>query len=526
MKNELELLIKNKKLSNEKWQELVCDLIDIVSENKYNRIYYLLEKENLLEDLSFDKIVELLDGIVSDSEDGKYCDESYFDYAIDEDVVIGDESWIDEIDMAFRGIQNLFNQKKYKQVIECYEKIFLITERKYEELHSLLPNYYHIEEILESKVNEHYMNYLDAIYYSEIDDKISKFAEVLIEHRYNYMKNNILHNFCEKHEEFRKEIIPSIVKKCMGYHYNTVSQLIFQLLLEEDGIKAVFIFLKENVKENIYIFTLFCRYMQDNQLYEELLKNLLELENVNMYDNQRESVFQKIIDIAKILGDEKIKEKYLYKINDLNPRLNYTLQICKKIDMSNKIKEIEKLNKKFIVNEENNKEKILIELILGNIQNAFQEYEKINKYDREDVKDLITYYLFKFGNESIKEKKLLSSQIKAQINAIDDNVDIDEIFNIMQFTKKDNLIPFVLEAEKRFSSKISRKTKEILGRQERGYYSQIAKYLVILVEYYYEENRKEEFKQLLYIYQLEYKRYNLYQKCIKEELAKSSVKIL
>ena len=96
----------------------------------------------------------------------------------------------------------------------------------------------------------------------------------------------------------------------------------------------------------------------------------------------------------------------------------------------------------------------------------------------------------------------------------------------MQFTRDNNiLIGFVSDTERSFSSKISRKTKEILGRQERGHYSKMAKYLVILAEHYYEENKLEEFRQLLYKYQQEYKKYTLYQRCIKEELGNSSIKI-
>ena len=92
---ELEKIIRNKELSNEQWKELVCDLIQIIPENKYTLLY---------------------------------------------------------------------------------EKIFEITERNYEELHSLLPKYYDIEEILESKVEEHYYNYLEAIFYSKDINTMEKLA--------------------------------------------------------------------------------------------------------------------------------------------------------------------------------------------------------------------------------------------------------------------------------------------------------------------------------------------------------------
>lgn len=65
---------------------------------------------------------------------------------------------------------------------------------------------------------------------------------------------------------------------------------------------------------------------------------------------------------------DELKRKYLYKINDLHPKLTYTVQICENFSVDDQIKEISKLSDKFIVVKEKNEcEKILIDLILGKI---------------------------------------------------------------------------------------------------------------------------------------------------------------
>lgn len=116
IKNKLEEKIKNKELSNEQWQEIVCDLLSCIPENKLTRVNYLINKDEVQEDLTFEQINKIIDEVIANAEGGEYCDETYYDYSIDEQVVIGDESWIDEIDKALKGIKGLFNKKKYKIV--------------------------------------------------------------------------------------------------------------------------------------------------------------------------------------------------------------------------------------------------------------------------------------------------------------------------------------------------------------------------------------------------------------------------
>ena len=265
---ELEKIIRNKELSNEQWKELVCDLIQIIPENKYTRVNYLINKDELKENLTYEEIENILETIIIDAEDGKYCDDSYFDYGLDEEIVIGDESWIDEIDRAFIGIKGLFNQKKYEQVILLYEKIFEITERNYEELHSLLPKYYDIEEILESKVEEHYYNYLEAIFYSKDINTMEKLATAFKEHNYNYEKGNIIHEFCKNHENFTKEMIKPIINMLLQERRFYIEKIIFKLLIEKNGTEEVLEFLKENINKNIWVFNELCNYMEKKGEYK------------------------------------------------------------------------------------------------------------------------------------------------------------------------------------------------------------------------------------------------------------------
>ena len=116
IKNKLEEKIKNKELSNEQWQEIVCDLLSCIPENKLTRVNYLINKDEVQEDLTFEQINKIIDEVIANAEGGEYCDETYYDYSIDEQVVIGDKAWIDEIDKALKGIKGLFNKKKYKEL--------------------------------------------------------------------------------------------------------------------------------------------------------------------------------------------------------------------------------------------------------------------------------------------------------------------------------------------------------------------------------------------------------------------------
>lgn len=523
MEKEFEQMIKNKKLENEEWQKLVCELIKIIPENKYNRLNYIINKNNLEENLTFNEIIEILDKIVEDAEKGLYRENYYFDYRLDMDVVEGDESWIDEIDRAFRGIKGLLKQEKYEQAMKAYEHIFEITDRNYEELYTLLPEYYYIEEKLEGNIEEHYFNYLETIYYTKNIDRNQKYIEVFINHKWHYTNSNIIYEFCKKHENFRKEMINPIVEKLAQEKYGYAEGIIFHLLMAKGEIQAVMEFLKNNIKKNIYVFKLFYDYMLEKEKYQELLENLYILENVEMDLSQKEQIYEKIIKVADIIKDENIKDKYLYKINELNPCLKYTLQICKNFSLDKKIEQIEKLNEKFIVKKDNQDEKILIELILGKVEKVYTIYEKMEKYEKQEVENLIIYYLLKFWNKEKRDKKLLTMELKNEIIKLDYSSEIDQILNIMDFTKKEIKKEFIESIENNFSKKIKKETQYILQIQDRARYQKIANHLVILVEHLYQEERQTQAKELLQKYQEEYKRYNAYRKCIKEELEKSSI---
>ena len=133
MEKEFQKIIKEKELTNEQLKEMVCDLIKLVPESKYSRINYIINKDTLVEDLSFDEIIKIIDELIEDAENERYCDTSYYDYHLDEEIVEGDESWIDEIDRAFRGIKGLMNKKQYQEAMIAYGRIFDITEGNYEE---------------------------------------------------------------------------------------------------------------------------------------------------------------------------------------------------------------------------------------------------------------------------------------------------------------------------------------------------------------------------------------------------------
>ena len=521
IKKELEERVKDKELSNEQWQELVCDLLRIIPENKFKRVNYLINKDELQENLTFEEISEMLDGVISDAEKGLYCDESYFDYSLDEEVVIGDESWIDEIDRAFRGIKVLFSKKRYEEVIKLYECIFMITERDYEDLHGLLPGYYHVEEMLESKIQEHYVNYLNAIYYANDADKIKKLAKAIEKHRYN-LEGFAIHEFSKKHEKFRNEMIIPIIKELTEYNRWFLHKIVFQLLIEKNGTEEVFKFLQENIEDNTRIFNLLCEFMIDKFEYNKLLEYLFALEKINMKEELKKQIYKKIIDLCNIIKDDKLKEKYLCKINDLNPKLIYTLQICKNFTIDNQIREISKLSKKFI-KKTNECEKILIELILGKVENVYVIFEKLDNYDKESVENLIFYYLLTFGSRKNSEKRLLNEKFVQKIKNIENDLDTDLIFKIMQATRKEIPEELIEKVEKQFENKISKITKQYLKAQQRGNYQEIADYLVLLVEYLHQEGRTYEGKILLQKFQDEYRYYNAYKKCLKNSLERSSI---
>ena len=182
---------------------------------------------------------------------------------------------------------------------------------------------------------------------------------------------------------------------------------------------------------------------------------------------------------------------------------------------------------KRIVNDENKqKEKVLTTLMLGKIELVYELYDKMEKYNKQDIEDLIIYYLFKFGYKEVKDKKLLTENLKREILKVDYQLDTQEILKIMEITRNKELSSNLIEKiETNYKKKIQSKTKPILNRQERGMYDEIANYLVVLIEHMYQEGRKEEAMQILQKYQEEFKRYSAYRKCIKNEIEKSSIDI-
>ena len=434
MEKELLEIVKSKELTNEEWQEVVCNLLEIIPENKYNRVNYLLNKNELTEDLTYEEIKEILEQIIIDAEDEKYCENSYYDYQLDEEVVIGDESWIDEIDRVLRGIKGLISKKEYNNVILLYEQVFDITERKIDDLHWLLPGYYHIDEKLESKMLEHYYNYLEAIYYSEGINRYQKFISAFIHHKYE-LDENIIREFCNKHKEFREKMIEPIVH-LLSNERCEMSSIIFNLLMEKNGIDAVMNFLQGNINNNIRVFQQLYKFMIDKEKYKELLEKIHILENINLHSDIRKIIYEKVINVAKIIKDEGLEEKYFYKINEIDPSLEYSLEICKTLANKEKIEQIKQLKDKIVIKEENQEERILIELTLGNIQNMYAIYEKMKNYKKHNVEKIITYYLFKFGSNTSNKKELLTKELMKEIKWIDINIDAKEMLTIMELTKK------------------------------------------------------------------------------------------
>lgn len=522
--------VKNKKWTEKEWKDLVCNLITIIPENKIGRIDYLINKDELKEDLSKEEIENILNTLEMDAERGIYCDEYYYDYSQDMDVVEGDESWINEVDRALRGVKNLFDKKQYRDVINLYQNIFYITEGNNEDFYTSLPEYYYIENNLECNIYEHYLNYLEAIYYVESEDKVQEFVNAFEEHRYNLIKNNIIHSFCEKHKDFRENMILQIVDVLSKKTYE-MYEIIFQLLIEKGGIGEVYNYLKKyNVKENKRVFTLFSSQLEKESKYDELLEYLFELEKIDMDIKSKEIIFNKIIEIAETENNKDLEIKYLYKVNKIHPKLEYTLSICKNLKNEEKVKEIENLEKNYVpeideFGKEELEEKIFIELILGKVENVYELYEKMSDYRKNEFEDLIIYYFLKFGNKDIKEKKLLTDNLKAEIvrNFFNYKINVEEILRIMEYTKKELPREFIEKIEKKFSNKITSKTKKYLGSQKRAYYIDVANYLITLVEHMYQEGRASEAIELLKKYKEQYSNFRTYKNCLNDLIKKSSL---
>ena len=272
------------------------------------------------------------------------------------------------------------------------------------------------------------------------------------------------------------------------------------------------------------IFELLCEFMMNKFEYNKLLEYLFALEKINMEDKQKELIYKKIIDLCDVMKDDELKRKYLYKINELHPKLIYTLQICENLSVDNQIKEISKLSDKFyVIKGKNEKEKILIDLILGKIEKVYAVFEKLDKYDKESVENLIFYYLLIFGSKNNNEKKLLKEKFTEEIRKIQNDLEIYTIFKIMKITKKEISKVFIEKIEKQFENKISKVTKKYLKSQQRGRYQEVSDYLIAFIEYLSQEGRVNEGKILLQKFQEEYTHYNAYKKCLKNSLERSSV---
>ena len=522
MNKEIEEIINHKNLTNEQWQKLICDMIQLIPESKYNRLKYLINKDNLIENLSLEEIITTINRIEQEAKNSKYYDTAYYDYGLGEEIVEGDTSWIDEIDRLLRAVTGLFIKEEYNNVVTAYEHIFNLIYDD-EELYSLLPGYYHIDENLESKIEEHYIRYLQAIYYSQNANKIEKYAEVFW--IYNFLEE-VIHDFCNINKEFVTNMTNPIVNLLVQKHSRYASRIIFKLLMEENVIQSVMQFLKKNLKENIYVYQLMCNYLEENQKYEEILMNLYELEKLEIISEQKEKIFNEIIKVAEIIRKEDVREKYLYKVNNINPSLKYTVLICKNLTPEGKMEQLEEMYKKIVNTKSRQEEKILTALMLGKIELVYELYDKMEKYNKQDIEDLIIYYLFKFGYKEVKDKKLLTESLKREISKVEYKLDTQEVLNIMKTTRNKELSSNLLEKiETKYKKKIQSKTKPILNRQERGMYDEIANYLVVLIEHIYQEGRKEEAMQILQKYQEDFKRYSAYRKCIKNEIEKSSIEI-
>ena len=266
-----------------------------------------------------------------------------------------------------------------------------------------------------------------------------------------------------------------------------------------------------------------CDYLKNKHRYKEILINSFELEEIEILPQQKEEMFNEIIEASEILKEDKVREKYLYKVNNINPKLKYTLMICKYIKQDQKIEQIEKLYKNIKDLEDRYIETVISTLLLGDIELCYEIYNKIHKYSKENVEDLIMYYILKFGYKEIKDKKLLTENLKDEIKTLNYSLDTEEIINIMNGSKKEMDKEIFEKVEMKYKKKIQKDTKTIVSRQDRGMYESIANYLVTFAEHIYQEGRKEEAQQLLQEYQEEYKRYSAYRKCIQNEIKKSSI---
>ena len=93
----------------------------------------------------------------------------------------------------------------------------------------------------------------------------------------------------------------------------------------------------------------------------------------------------------------------------------------------------------------------------------------------------------------------------------------------MKNTKKEIPEELIKKVEKQFENKISKITKKYLKTQQRGRYQEVADYLIAFVEYLRQEGRINEGKILLQKFQEEYTHYNVYKKCLKNSLERSSI---
>ncbi len=522
--------VKNKKWTEKEWKDLVCNLITIIPENKIGRIDYLINRDELKEDLSKKEIENILITLEKNAEEGMYCDEYYYDYSQDMDVVEGDESWINEINRALRSVKNLFDKKQYRDVIDLYNDIFYITERNNEDFYTSLPNYYYIEDELECNINDHYFNYLEAIYYVESEDKVKEFVDAIKIHDFYLERDNIINDFCEKHKDFRENMILEIVDNLSKTPYE-MNKIIFELLMEKGGTDEVCNFLKKyDIEENKRVFEHFCAHIAVEEKYDKLLDYLFELEKVDMKNESKEIVFNEIIEISKTKNDKNLEIEYLYKVNKIHPKLSYTLEICKNLKNEEKVKEMENLEKNYVpeideFGKEELEEKILIELILGKVEDVYEIYEKMSNYRKNEFEDLIIYYFLKFGNKDIKEKKLLTDNLKTEIarKFFYDKIDAEETLKIMEYTKKELPREFMEKIEKKFSRKITTETKKYLGSQKRGYYSDVANYLIILVEHMCQEGRNSKGMELFKKYKEQYSNFRAYKNCLNDSIEKSSL---
>ena len=165
----------------------------------------------------------------------------------------------------------------------------------------------------------------------------------------------------------------------------------------------------------------------------------------------------------------------------------------------------------------------MIDLILGKIENVYVIFEKLDNYYKEHVENLIFYYLLFFGSRKNNEKKLIREKFVEEIKNIENNIDTDVILKIMQATKKEIPEELIKKVEKQFENKISKITKKYLKTQQRGRYQEVSDYLIAFVEYLSQEGRVNEGKILLKKFQENYTHYNVYKKCLKNSLERSSV---